>query len=95
MTASDQTMHTRIIEWLNNRAPGMECPVCHANEWSLYEAAFELREYRDGNLVVGGPLMPVVPVSCKNCAYTMLFNAIQMGVVEPSTKAPSEEGSND
>jgi len=30
--------------------------------WNVHDSSFELREFNEGNMVLGGPLIPVVPV---------------------------------
>ena len=40
-------------------------------------------EFNQGNLVLGGQLVPVVPVVCNNCGNTVLVNAILAGLIPP------------
>ena len=30
------------------------CPVCGQNEWDVSDTIFELREFHDGSMVIGG-----------------------------------------
>jgi len=46
---------------------------------------FQLSEFHEGNLVVGGPLIPVIPVTCTNCGNTVLVNALISGALKPET----------
>lgn len=57
------------------------CPMCGKGPWNVQNRTFQLIEYDGGNLIVGGPVIPVVPVTCGNCGYTALVNAIISGVV--------------
>jgi len=46
---------------------------------------FQLSEFHEGNLVVGGLLIPVIPVTCTNCGHTVLVNALISGAIKPET----------
>lgn len=62
-----------------------KCPACtQPGPWAIGTVC-ELREFNQGSLVVGGPVTPLVSVSCSNCGATQLFNAIRLGVVDPQT----------
>lgn len=57
--------------------------MCGANAWAVQDKVFQLNEFSSGSLVIGGPLVPVVPVTCTNCGNTVLVNAIIAGAVQP------------
>lgn len=74
-----------IINFLNERWAGASCPLCGCKEWNATEKIFELREFNDGNLVLGGPnnaITPVIPVTCKNCGNTIFINALTTGLLK-------------
>ena len=73
---------SKVIEWLEKhwKSP-RACPICHNNNWSVSDKLWELREFRGSHLVVGGPVVPLVAVTCQVCAHTVFFNAIAVGVV--------------
>jgi hypothetical protein len=58
-----------------------QCPMCKGQEFSVGDRAYQLTEYHQGNLVMGGPVVPLVPIVCTNCGNTLLVNAILSGVV--------------
>ena len=60
--------------------------MCNSGGFSVQDQAFELRAFNDGNLIVGGPIIPVVPVVCTNCGNTILVNAIIAGAVKPGVE---------
>lgn len=72
-----------VIEFLNSKWKGTGCPMCSGKEWIVSEKAFELREFQDGNLVLGGEsaITVVIPVTCKNCGNTVFINAIASGLM--------------
>jgi hypothetical protein len=55
--------------------------MCQWTTWVVGDTVFEIREFSQGNFVLGGPVMPVVSVICGNCGYTVLLNAILTGFV--------------
>lgn len=59
--------------------------MCGEGPWTVQDKVFQLTEFHDGSLVVGGPLVPVVPVTCTNCGYTVVVNAILSGALPPPT----------
>jgi predicted nucleic-acid-binding Zn-ribbon protein len=72
----------KLIAWLNKKWQGNKnCPICSQNNWAV-GSVLELREFNDGNLVVGGPITPVIPIICNNCGHTLMFNAIVSGIIE-------------
>ena len=70
-----------IISFLKEKWGERACPMCGKGPWSVQDRVFQLTEFHQGNLVVGGPLIPVIPVSCGNCGHTVLVNAIISGAM--------------
>lgn len=70
-----------LIEHLNEKWGGRGCAQCGSTNWQVQDSIFELRQFSGGTLVVGGPLIPVVPVICQNCGNTVLVNGLIAGVV--------------
>lgn len=66
------------------------CPVCKREEWAVMDTLYEMREFTShGRLSLGGKVIPSLPVLCKTCGYTLLFNAVQLGLaVQPSPEPP-------
>lgn len=67
-----------IIKFLNDKWHGAVCPLCNCSEWNVSDQIFELREFKDGNLALdkGTAIVPIIPVTCKNCGNTVLINAL-------------------
>jgi hypothetical protein len=79
---------SRLIAHLRQKWAGRPCQMCGVGNWNVQETTFELREFNEGNLVVGGvPIIPVVPVICSNCGNTVLVNALSAGVIPPPAEA--------
>lgn len=60
------------------------CPMCNHLGLSIQERVLELREYNNGDIVVGGnqASFPIVAVMCPECGYTIFVNAIAAGVIK-------------
>ena len=67
-----------------------KCPMCGKGPWGVDGEIFELRKFNKEAFVVGGPIVPVVPVTCNNCGNTILVNAFVAGVLEPQTEGDGE-----
>lgn len=86
----NQEQAGKVIQHLNNnRQNGRPCNFCGNNNWMINDTIWELREFNDGNLVVGGDsfIMPIIAISCSKCGNTQFINAIKLGVIEPQKEA--------
>lgn len=82
----------KLIANLQSKWGSRSCPMCGKGPWSVQDSVFQLMEFKEGvGLVLGGPIIPVIPVICSNCGNTVLVNAVIGGVVSPSTPPPKEE----
>lgn len=77
----------KVVNWLNSQWQGPKlCPICKNNNWSVSEKPVELREFHGPGLVVGGPIYPLISITCKVCGHMLLFNAIIAGLLVPEQK---------
>jgi hypothetical protein len=74
------------MQHLKAKWAGRPCAQCGTAVWQVQDAIFELRGFSGGSLVVGGAIIPLIPVTCANCGNTVLVNAILAGVVERPTE---------
>lgn len=88
----------KAISWLNEKWQGPKiCPICKSNSWNIGDRPVELREFHGEGISFGGPIYPLLSVTCKVCGNTILFNAIVSELIsgeQISTKSavPSEKG---
>lgn len=87
---SEKAASEKLIQFLNEKWGGRPCPMCSKGPWEVQGKIFQLNEFSQGNLVLGGPILPVVPVSCTNCGYTVLVNALLTGVLEKPASPPEK-----
>jgi hypothetical protein len=73
----------KVITHLRDKWGGRVCQQCGEGNWTVQAKAFELRQFHGGSLVVGGAVLPLVPVICTNCGNTVLVNAIVAGAMSP------------
>lgn len=74
-----------IINYLNKKWHGAQCPLCGSRQWNVTDKVFELREFNNGDLVFGGPnnaITPVIPVTCANCGNIVFINALTAGLLK-------------
>lgn len=74
-----------IINHINTHWANQVCPMCGGRAWSVSDKIFELREFNDGNFVLGGPnssITPVIPVTCDKCGNTIFINALSTNLIK-------------
>lgn len=72
-----------------------KCPVCTNNQFSLaggFTTDF-LTDKIQGGLIIGGPVLPSIPIVCTNCGNTFFLNAKILGITEEDSKE-KKEGDN-
>ena len=73
----------KFVDFLNEKWKGRACPICGGGPWNVSDDVFEIRDYNNGNLVIGGgPIVPVIAVTCMNCGNTIFVNAILAGAIK-------------
>ena len=82
------------IEKIDSLAlPNVKCPVCGEEEWFFNEYILETREFLFGDMAIKkGVLVPYVTMSCKKCSHTIFFNAVQLGIVSPTSVNEKKDG---
>lgn len=67
------------------------CPWCREIKWSIMDDVVEIRPFSGGSLNIGVAVYPCVMLLCNVCGYSMLFNAIQVGVVKSDKKSDVDQ----
>lgn len=85
--------HKKLTQYVATRwkAP-FQCPYCKSNSWDITREIFQLTEFSKSGLVLGGPVVPLAPVTCTSCGHTVLLNAIIAGVLEPDAQEAKKDG---
>ena len=72
----------KLIKHLGSKWKGKACPMCGVWNWTVTSGIFELREFNDGNFIIGNtPIFPVVPIMCDNCWNTILISALKSDLI--------------
>ena len=74
----------KFVEWIRSKWTTPKCPYCQKTEWEVgqYLARLAARSMElQGGTVIGGPEYPLLVVTCKNCANTVLINALAAGII--------------
>lgn len=72
-----------LINILNEKWGARPCPMCGEGQWIVSNKVFELREYNEGNLIIGGgTINPVVPITCGNCGNIIMVNPVAIGLLK-------------
>lgn len=92
----DDEQAKRFVRWLESKwGRESHCPHCRASEWSLEPHIISLRitnPKKPGDLYVGSPTYPCIPVVCNNCGYTALVNALMSNVLTGGEQDEEKEG---
>jgi hypothetical protein len=68
-------------EWLRKQWTNSLCPFHGSTRWEVGNVFGQVMSYSPRGLFLGGPTYPVLVVTCGECGYTVLVNAIKAGVV--------------
>ena len=90
MTKLSKEDAEKIVSYLKEKWQGRTCPMCQTGNWIVQDNCFQLMRYDANAFVIGGTVIPVIPVICNNCSNTLLINAILAGVINPKEKANPE-----
>lgn len=73
----------KLINILNEKWGNRPCNMCGTGNWLVSDKVFELREFNNGDLIIGGgPITPLVTITCSECGNTILINPIAIGVLD-------------
>lgn len=73
----------KILAYLRTKWAGRPCQMCGVGSWNVQDSLFQLTEFNEGSVVLGGPVVPILPVVCGNCGNTVLVNALVSGALKP------------
>lgn len=83
----------KLLEHLKVKWASRSCPMCGSGPWNVQDSTFQLTEFNEGSMVIGGPVIPVVPVICSNCGYTALVSAVVSRAIKPESSNAEVGGS--
>ncbi|HCE4792025.1 TPA: hypothetical protein NKQ44_004442 [Vibrio parahaemolyticus] len=82
----------KLFEHLNSKWGDTPCPMCKGDKgWGVLDKIVEFPEYTISKSSGQSTVLPVIPVTCKNCGYTVVINAITIGLVDSSGEVNESE----
>ena len=86
----------KALDWINKRVPGLQCPVCKTKSFGLQEyLTTPMIMTPDRGIQFGGVAYPQVMLICNHCTHTLLFNAVQMGILTESDEPENKRAVGD
>lgn len=73
-----------LISFIKEKWKSQKCPYCQEDNWNVSDSVFQLTKYANGNMIIGGPVLPVIPIICTNCGNTTMINALISKTIQPS-----------
>ena len=71
-----------IKQWIESRSPILNCAGCGGRELAIQnEVAFALLVEPENGQIDYHKGYPMIVINCKNCGYSVFFNAIQLGIM--------------
>lgn len=71
----------KIDAWIAGKGDRMAtCELCGTKDWTISDTVMCAVSFGQGT-IMAGPLMPFVPLVCKECGHIRLLNAIKIGIV--------------
>ena len=81
----------RLIAWLNEKWANQVCPICGNSDWNVDDCIYRMHQFDFPNFKeLEGRMRLVAPVTCKNCGYMLLFDALYSGVLASSEPRDGE-----
>jgi len=74
----------RAQVWLSTHWTNPICPFHGPTNWEVGGIVGQVLAFTGGGLTVGGPVYPFIVVSCSICGYSVLVNALKVGIISPS-----------
>lgn len=83
MTTAQNTDREKVSAWIDEHWKGQrKCPICENSRWSIGEVVGEVQQMHVNRRLLGESLYPLVVVTCAVCGYTLMFNAVVIGLLE-------------
>lgn len=78
--------------WSQHSKDPVICPVCKTADWKIAGHLVNIQTHAADANAGKMPIYPHIIVTCKFCAHSMFFNAVQIGIA--ATYGPAAEQPN-
>jgi predicted nucleic-acid-binding Zn-ribbon protein len=76
--------------WLQQNWKNWVCPYSGHRNWELGDIVVQGTPFIGGGLSVGGPVYPLLVITCSGCGNTVFINAIKAGIVAGKVEGASD-----
>jgi hypothetical protein len=81
----DETKRRQVAAWIESKWTTSQCPFHGATTWELGGVLAQVPEFTP-SLTRGGQVYPVFVLTCTECGYSVLVNAIKAELVPASSE---------
>ena len=71
----------KLIPFLQDKWKNRPCPMCQSTAWNVHESPWQVTKYEGRTLTLGGAVLPLIAVICRNCGNTVFVNAVTTGML--------------
>jgi hypothetical protein len=81
-------LREKATAWVDDRwADDWACPACESDTWYAHQP---VSLYPLGTPPFDGAVLPVCPITCTQCGYTVFLNLLSTGLAQPREKTEDE-----
>jgi hypothetical protein len=81
----------KALQWITQHWGAAGCPFHGPTNWQIDNHLAQVPVYSARSFLVGGPVYPLIVVTCAICGFTVFVNALRAGVLLPDATAGSPE----
>ena len=70
-------------DWISTKWTNSLCPFHGPTTWELSAILTQSVAFLPSGFAVGGPVFPLIVITCRTCGYTVFVNALKAGVLSP------------
>ena len=85
----DERQLDKFKAWLKSKNANAVCPSCGHRDWGVGDLVVAPKFEKD--IVLGGEMVPMVQLICRNCSYVRLYAAVPIGLLEKEPEEVSSE----
>ena len=79
----------KILDLMQGR--NLTCEICGGTQWTTSDFInLSVKPEISPSVIIGGPALPLVGLTCNRCGNTKLLNLIVLGVLKQETKTETE-----
>lgn len=88
-TEIKRKLQAEIRKRVEARGQPLICELCGGTGWLLGDfVALPTQPVPTSNVVIGGPFLPLVSVTCGICGNTKLLNILRLGITPEPSQPP-------